>query len=290
MTKERTYEANDWVLYLHRNNSTGEIFYVGIGQKQRATNFRERNFLWKSYVEKHGLPQVELYKTNLSFLEAQYMETFFIDKMGRKINNSGSLTNLTIGGEGVRGLKKTEKQLESIRQLNKSRPRLYGKDNPMFGRVVSQETKDKISKRGRGRKQSPEHIAKRALAKKGKRMNQASIDKMAATLRGRILSEEHKNKISEGMSKVWDSEEFVDKMRLAHKGKITNIRKVLDSSSGVVYNSLKEAAIANGISISYFAGMMARCFTNKTKCVYLEPRESDKSKKPKNKKYVNTNT
>jgi group I intron endonuclease len=73
-----------------------------------------------------------------------------------------------------------------------------------IGKVLSSETKDKISKAHIGRiawnkglKHSQETKDKISLANKGKKHSQEEIDKMSKALKGRVFSEETRRKISE---------------------------------------------------------------------------------------------
>ena len=242
-----------YVLYLHKNKETKEIFYVGIGTLVRANNFRERNFLWKSYVNKYGNPLVEIYKSKLTYLEALYLENFFITKMGRKIDNSGNLVNLSIGGEGGRGYKHTkehrEKLKESIKRNGYVAPK--GEAHWNYGKKWSEETRKKISKAGKGRKQSQAHIDKRVAARRGKCMNSNSIAKMANTLKGRVLPKEVLEKMSVSIKKVWANPEYKKKMCDMRKGKIRNSREVIDNTTGIIYKSAKDAAFSLGYTVTW---------------------------------------
>ena len=61
-----------------------------------------------------------------------------------------------------------------------------GKNHPMFGKVLSEEHKEKISKAKRGK----------TAWNKGKTMTEEQKKKLSKAMRGRTLSEEHKVKLS----------------------------------------------------------------------------------------------
>ena len=88
-------------VYLHKNPTTGEVFYVGIGRECRASNFRNRNKFWNNYVKKHGV-EVDIIYKGLSVQEANEKEVELIKKYGRKDKNKGTLVNLSDGGEGIK--------------------------------------------------------------------------------------------------------------------------------------------------------------------------------------------
>jgi hypothetical protein len=270
MTTDRKY-CNDWVLYFHRNKDTEEVFYVGIGALKRSWDFSGRNFLWKSYVSKHGNPIVEIYKSNLTFLEAQYLECYFILQNGRKINNTGVLVNLSAGGEGARGAIRTKesinKRIETIKRNGK--PVKKGKDHKNFGRVIDEEWRRKLSESGKKRRLTQEHKDK--IGEAGKKRKLSSIQKEALlnANKGKVHTAEHNKKIGEMAKQIWADPVYKEKMRVKALGKIRNAKKVINTKTGVIYNSCKDAAELTGVGASYLRAMLGGHFNNKTDCKYL---------------------
>ena len=94
------------VVYKHYRKDNDSIFYVGIGlKKQRAYSNRSRNELWHNIVKKHGY-YVEIYKENISYLDAKNEEKKLISFYGRIDNKTGILCNMTDGGDGNIGISK----------------------------------------------------------------------------------------------------------------------------------------------------------------------------------------
>ena len=87
-------------VYLHRNPKTKEVFYVGIGVETRAKDFSKRSIFWSNYRNKYGV-EVHIIKKGLSSKEARGIEVELIKKYGRRDLGTGSLVNLSHGGEGV---------------------------------------------------------------------------------------------------------------------------------------------------------------------------------------------
>lgn len=87
-------------VYLHRNPKTQEVFYVGIGVETRAKDFSKRSIFWSNYKNKYGV-EVDIVKKGLTSKEAQSIEVELIKKYGRRDLGTGSLVNLSHGGEGV---------------------------------------------------------------------------------------------------------------------------------------------------------------------------------------------
>lgn len=130
-------------VYLHKNPKTGEIFYVGIGNRARAYHTKNRNRIWNSYTKKHGKPVVEIIFTGLSAEEAKQIEKELIFKYGRKCHEGGTLVNISYGGESSAGIEAWNK-----------------------GKKLSKETCERMSMSKKGIKLSPsviECIRKRML-------------------------------------------------------------------------------------------------------------------------------
>tara|TARA_R110000782_G_scaffold269026_1_gene366394 strand:+ start:315 stop:959 length:645 start_codon:yes stop_codon:yes gene_type:complete len=95
-------------IYQHSNITTGEIFYVGLGTKDRSYNFNTgRSKEWKDYIKIHGKPKVTILYDNLTVEEADKIERELILRLGRKgIDIGGVLLNISSGGQkGALGVK-----------------------------------------------------------------------------------------------------------------------------------------------------------------------------------------
>ena len=83
-------------MYLHKKKTTGEIFYVGKGSGKRAWEFGSRNKYWRNVEMAHGC-DVEIYASNLQEWYALELERDLILKYGRRVDQTGTLCNITIG-------------------------------------------------------------------------------------------------------------------------------------------------------------------------------------------------
>lgn len=88
-------------VYDHKKPN-GEVFYIGKGKDQRAWSVHGRNPMWRAIVDKHSY-SVEIVADNLTEQEAFDEEIRLIALYGRRNNGTGTLANLTDGGEGVAG-------------------------------------------------------------------------------------------------------------------------------------------------------------------------------------------
>lgn len=172
-------------LYQHVRLDTNEVFYVGVGglSKQdpiyrRARSKWRTNRIWKSITSKTDY-KVEIVLDDISPERALEEEAILIKLYGRIDLQSGSLANLTNGGEKNPGWKAP---IEF--SLNQSK-RVKGKGNPMYGKTHTQETRDKIRE---SKKQLP--------------VNMDVINKLAEINRGRKRSEKTKALMREKAKRV----------------------------------------------------------------------------------------
>jgi len=92
------------VIYRHLK-PCGEVFYIGIGEKvDRAYDTNKRSKFWKDLVRRHG-HEVQVLKSDLTWEEACELETVLIMYYGRRDLKTGTLVNMTDGGQGSKGAK-----------------------------------------------------------------------------------------------------------------------------------------------------------------------------------------
>ena len=95
-------EVKNKVVYLHRKKSEGTIFYVGMGEQNRAYTTHSRNKWWVNVYKKHDRV-VDIVAKDLSIDDAYELEVFLISEIGRKDLGLGNLVNLDDGGKGATG-------------------------------------------------------------------------------------------------------------------------------------------------------------------------------------------
>lgn len=123
-------------VYTHTRIDTNEVFYVGIGSDKhfsRSKDSNNRNKFWKNIVSKTEYV-IDIVNKNISKQEAADIEKLLIIQYGRRIDKSGSLCNISSGGEfGSYGVKRSEEYKKNL-------------SSKMKGRKLSKETIDKIKK------------------------------------------------------------------------------------------------------------------------------------------------
>lgn len=92
-------DKEDFYVYLHIRLSDGVPFYIGKGRKHRMSVKQHRSNWWNRVVDKYGY-DIILLEEGLSESESFRLEKYWIDRIGRRDLNKGTLVNLTNGGEG----------------------------------------------------------------------------------------------------------------------------------------------------------------------------------------------
>jgi len=105
-------------VYLHIRNDDGSPFYVGKGYGNRYKQRDRVNKHWKNIVNKYGF-DIILLEQDLSEPEAFELEKYWIKRIGRISDKTGSLVNITNGGDGASG-----RSWDGLRN---------GEKNPMYG-------------------------------------------------------------------------------------------------------------------------------------------------------------
>jgi hypothetical protein len=121
-------------LYRHIRLDKNEPFYIGIGSDnrfRRANERARRNKHWKNIVAK-SLYKVDILFEDLTWENACKKEIEFIELYGRKDLGTGTLVNLTGGGDGAY---KTNPSKETRLKLSQKAK----------GKIYKESTKNKIS-------------------------------------------------------------------------------------------------------------------------------------------------
>lgn len=134
------------IVYRHIRLDKNEPFYIGIGnEKSRAYDKRGRTNWWKN-IAKKGY-EVEILFEDIDFEEAIKKEIEFIALYGRKNNSTGTLVNLTDGGQGTIGYRHTRESIEKCRFAAKNQIQTLeskrkkslaskGENNGCYGRLA----------------------------------------------------------------------------------------------------------------------------------------------------------
>lgn len=141
MKKINTNAKNTLCVYQHIRLDTNEVFYVGIGYIVRSNSKNNRNKHWLNIV-KNTEYEVQILKKKVTLSEAVELEKILISWYGRRDLKTGSLVNLTDGGEG--SYVRTVTVETRIKMSNMFKGKMMGDKNPFYGKTHSDKTKEKI--------------------------------------------------------------------------------------------------------------------------------------------------
>lgn len=189
---------NIFSVYMHISPSGKR--YVGI-TKQKVESRWQKGYKHNSYftnaIQKYGWDNFEhrIIAENLSKEEACKLEMELIAKY--KSNQHDYGYNCSSGGEcsgmGVKHIVSDETR----KRMSEAHIGLQsGENHPMYGRHHTEEAKQKISEKNKGKTFTAEQREKISKANKGRKMSPEFCEKISKANKGRKLSEEHKQKIS----------------------------------------------------------------------------------------------
>ena len=205
-------------VYRHIRLDKNEPFYIGIGNDEnysRANSIKNRNRYWNSIYNKTRI-EIDILISNLTWDIACEKEKEFISIYGRKDLGTGTLVNLTLGGEGK------------------------------IGAIISKETREKLSIAGKGRKRPKEVIEKIRLKNIGKKRSKETIKKLSESHKGiRIFghkqSEETKKKISDfHKNRKRNPMSIETKLKIGAANKLKNHYLISEESKKKLSESMKK--------------------------------------------------
>lgn len=228
--------AGKFYVYVYRDPrpTKGLVpIYVGKGDPKR----RRADVHWKASKAQNPILARMLAKFRTMGLEpiveivawyddedaAFIYEKLLIAKYGRLNLKTGSLCNLTDGGDGPTGMIMSENHKEKLRAINSSRPRSEEMRKKisakLMGHTVSDETKKKIGQANSGRVLTDEHKEKLRITSTIAMQVPGRIETLVAINKGRKLSPEECARIGNTHRGKVLSEETKEKIRLANIGK-----------------------------------------------------------------------
>ena len=229
-------------VYRHRRLDTNEIFYIGIGNDKRPYDFNKRSKWWLKIFNKTKI-NVEIIAKNLTREDACELEMFLISEYGRRDLGTGSLVNMTDGG-----------------------------DTGGLGAVRTQEHKDAIARSNSKRNVSDKTRKKMSLIHKGKTVyfSKEHKENLSIANKNRIVSNETKEKLRQFNLGNKATNETKIKMSLSHKGRTVHNQKiVLNLQTGIYYDSIKKAAVSININKGLLRDWLVGKYPNKSNFILV---------------------
>jgi len=220
------------VVYIHMKPQTKEVYYVGIGNDvKRAYHFGSRSEIWKRHYNKYGI-LVNVLCADIELNSAKEMEKWLIAYYGKK-----QLCNRTDGGEGFFGGKHSEESKQKMSAKLK-------------GRITTEETKAKMSASLKGHpnynlSHTDEAKQKISEAFKGKKRSQYFCQQVKQSKIGYCPS---RQAIDNGVQKRKDNASLIEEITTGFIGKIWEIESKFEiDRRAVYYNCQLMKPIAKGM-------------------------------------------
>jgi hypothetical protein len=237
--------------------------YVGKGKGDRwlvherktdPINWMKNEFIERTWIMLGEVPKRK-FEENLTDEEACRLERALIRLIGRQNRGKGPLTNLTDGGEGVSGLKHSEKTRALLSKQRAGIPnpehsaKLKGRklsaahrskiSSGLSGHALSEVTKTKIGAANRGQRRTAETKINLSLAHRGKVATEETKAKMSAAHKKRWKNP----KLRASVSARWKDPEFLEKVSQKLKGSRTytpEYREKLRAAANKRWNKNRE--------------------------------------------------
>jgi hypothetical protein len=204
----------------------GTPFYVGKGKGKRDKTPKFNNELFMRTLrkmERNGEePTVVRLHEGLTEFEAFVLEIVEIAKHGRRCDNSGTLTNLTIGGEGNTGWTPSEETKAKIAAKHRGK-KLSRSHKAKILRAVSNptdKTRAKMSASQTGRKHTA--VTKAKMVLNNAMCNPIHRRTLSGALTGKAKSDAHKAAMSA----------YASDRKPEHKAKIALANRMKPPASG----------------------------------------------------------
>lgn len=227
MNKEKNY-----CVYRHLKPN-GEVFYIGLGTKNRPYDKHGRSKEWKDLVDSEHFYEVQILTKGLSKEEASEIEILLISWYKRRDCCGGTLVNLTDGGAtGCNWIPSKEWRDHKSKVLQ-------GDKNPNYGNKWIDEQKEKARQR--------------MLGKYSGDKNPMFGVTRESPFKGKTHSEETK--------KLLRKPKYTTRAENAHNCKI-----ILNQETGIFYFGIADAMKTQCTykSLSHFTSVLSGRYKNKT--------------------------
>lgn len=155
-------------IYKHIRIEDEEVFYIGISSKddnyQRSKSKNDRSTFWKNYTNLYPY-RIEILLDNITWQEAKEIEKELIIEFGKRVDKTGTLVNITDGGEGTLGCAPWNKGIVGVI-----------KNGP-----CKEETKIKIGEKHRGRIHTEQSRMNMSIGSKGRKRGPYSKERIEKT-------------------------------------------------------------------------------------------------------------
>lgn len=259
-------------IYRHIRPDKNEVFYIGKGNNISSLNYsrkdwrHKRNNLWQKIVNKNnGVFISEIIFECETEEEVNRKEAEFILIYGRINIKTGTLANLTDGGDGCVGMKHSKETLAklSISAKNRKTP------NPFLGKKHSENTKKLLSKMRSDKPNKPKD--KFINVNTGEVLYGIVAAAKSINLNKTSLSRAIRNNYERNTTSIVRYKDFVSNKFQANKRRkrIKNrCKPVIDTVTNEVFESVKDASLKYGLDVYTLRRRLNGIFNNNTNLEY----------------------
>ena len=237
---------NNYCIYRHIRLDTNTVFYIGMSKTSRRPYDKRRNNIWHKITLKSEYV-VEIIQNNLSWEDACELEEFLVSLYGRIDLKTGSLANLTNGGDGVIGYIQSKEQIEkrSLKNKGLKRTKEVCENLCLINSfpVINLETNE--------------------IFKNAKELSK--LLKISHQYLCQMLRNERPNYTSCIYLKDIKNKNIKINENLKNPK-----RKVINTVTNIIYNSVAEAALINNINKNTLSGYLKNKIFNKTNLKFYE--------------------
>ena len=176
-------DTQKYYVYEHVRPDTGQVFYVGKGCHDRAQDTRGRKNKWWNRIVRKLRNEGTTYDVRIVYdrlIEGDAFE-WEVKRIAYWKSRGTPLCNATDGGDGFRGVERTEDHCRKISET-------------LTGRKLSPEHAEKSRRASLGRKQTPEEIEIRRIANTGRKRTEEQKQRMRDSLTPDVLAKREATK------------------------------------------------------------------------------------------------
>lgn len=237
---------SNYCIYRHIRLDNNQVFYIGMSKTNRRPYDKRRNNIWNKITLKSEYI-VEIIQNNLSWEDACELEEFLVSLYGRIDLKTGTLANLTNGGDGVIGYIQSKEQIEkrSLKNKGLKRTKKVCENLSLINSfpVINLETNETF--------------------KNAKELSK--ILKISHQYLCQMLRNERPNYTSYIYLK-----DIKNKNIKINESLKNPKRKVVNTITNIIYNSVAEAALINNINKNTLSGYLKNKRPNKTNLRFYE--------------------
>lgn len=213
-----------YYVYIYVHPITNVPFYVGYGKNDRyISHIKEAKYTKTSnhklntirkILEENLVPTIVIVDDNLDKSTACELETFLISEIGRRCNNTGTLTNITSGGDGGDTFS-TNPNKDDIRNKISEKSKLYNNidERKVLQSEIAKRVNSNMSAESREQARINMINTKNSIEwKESHKVTEETKRKQSDVHKERYKDEKLRVKCSLNAKNIWKDPSIIEKM------------------------------------------------------------------------------